>query len=77
VESAPDIRELRRRERAFAHFSEFKGEASVGTWHARIVMNEALGILRQRPRTVQLAGLDASMAAHFARTEPSPEHAAA
>src|SRR5258708_36744466 len=34
--------------RAFSHLDGFKGEASLATWLARIVLNEALG--RRRPR---------------------------
>jgi RNA polymerase sigma-70 factor (ECF subfamily) len=67
--------------RAFAHINEFKGEASVGTWLARIVVNEALGRLRRRRKTVELAALDESTVAHGTTapisSEPSPEHAAA
>ena len=39
--------------RAFAGLDGFKGEARIGTWLARIVINEALGWLRRRrPTTV-------------------------
>src|SRR3954463_13635456 len=35
---------------AFTHLQDFRGESSLATWLARIVMNEALGRLRrQRP----------------------------
>lgn len=34
--------------RAFTHLDRFKGEASLATWLARIVANEALGRLRRR-----------------------------
>lgn len=40
--------------RAFTHLQGFRGEASLGTWLARIVMNEALGQLRQRRPTEEL-----------------------
>ena len=39
---------------AFANLGTFRGEAQFGTWLARIVMNEALGRLRRRGRTVEL-----------------------
>ena len=40
--------------RAFAHLESFRGDASLGTWLSRIVINEALGRLRKRRRTVAL-----------------------
>jgi len=39
--------------RAFTHLATFRGEASLGTWLARIVMNEALGRRRREPPTVE------------------------
>jgi RNA polymerase sigma-70 factor, ECF subfamily len=64
--------------RAFAHLGEFKGEASVGTWLARIVANEALGRLRRNRKTSELANLgQAGPAAEAAAGEPGPEHATA
>src|SRR6202140_5210604 len=38
--------------RAFTHLDGFKGESSVATWLARIVLNEALGRLGRRRPTV-------------------------
>ena len=38
--------------RAFTHLREFRGTSSIGTWLARIVLNEALGRLRRRRETV-------------------------
>jgi RNA polymerase sigma-70 factor (ECF subfamily) len=38
--------------KAFTHIDAFRGEATIGTWLCRIVMNEALGRLRQRRPTV-------------------------
>lgn len=36
--------------RAFTHLADFRGDSSLGTWLARIAMNEALGrVRRQRP----------------------------
>jgi len=38
--------------RAFTSLDSFRGESRLGTWLARIVMNEALGRLRRRKPTV-------------------------
>lgn len=67
---------------AFTHLDGFKGEASLATWLARIVLNEALGRLRRRPPTVDiddLAGMPAAVdgAPTLATSEPSPEQAIA
>ena len=40
--------------RAFTNLATFRGEARLGTWLSRIVMNEALGRLRGRRPTVAL-----------------------
>jgi RNA polymerase sigma-70 factor (ECF subfamily) len=40
--------------RAFAYLDSFRGDASLGTWLSRIVINEALGRLRKRRRTVAM-----------------------
>jgi RNA polymerase sigma-70 factor, ECF subfamily len=40
--------------RAFTHLESFRGDASLGTWLSRIVINEALGRLRKRRRTVAM-----------------------
>ncbi|MEI8715387.1 RNA polymerase sigma factor [Mesorhizobium sp. ISC11] len=40
--------------RAFAHLGSFRGDASLGTWLSRIVINEALGRLRKRRRSVAM-----------------------
>ncbi len=34
--------------RAFSNLGSFRGEARIGTWLSRIVVNEALGSLRRR-----------------------------
>ena len=39
--------------KAFTHLSDFRGEASLGTWLCRIAMNEALGRLRRRRPTME------------------------
>ena len=44
--------------RAYAALPRFRGEAGIGTWLTRIVMNEALGRVRQRRPTEELAVLD-------------------
>jgi RNA polymerase sigma-70 factor (ECF subfamily) len=43
---------------AFANLETFRGEAQLGTWLARIVMNEALGRLRRRRLTVDLSAME-------------------
>lgn len=40
--------------RAFGSLDAFRGEARLGTWLSRIVINEALGRLRRRRPTVEL-----------------------
>ncbi|WP_287341768.1 RNA polymerase sigma factor [Mesorhizobium sp.] len=40
--------------RAFAQLGDFRGESSFATWLSRIVINEALGRLRKRRRTVAM-----------------------
>lgn len=40
--------------RAFAHLDAFRGDSSLATWLSRIVINEALGRLRKRRRTVAI-----------------------
>jgi RNA polymerase sigma-70 factor (ECF subfamily) len=65
--------------RAFTRLDGFKGEASLATWLARIVLNEALGRLRRRHPTVELddaAGLGDN-GAGLVQAEPSPEQAMA
>jgi RNA polymerase sigma-70 factor (ECF subfamily) len=44
--------------RAFTHLAEFRGEASFGTWVARIAYNEALGRRRRQRPTVDLSVLE-------------------
>ena len=40
--------------RAFAGFDGFRGEARLGTWLARIVINEALGCIRRRRPAIDI-----------------------
>lgn len=42
---------------AFAHLDSFRGDASLGTWLSRIVINEALGRLRKRRRAAEMPEL--------------------
>lgn len=55
--------------RAFARLSDFRGDAALGTWLARICIRAALDVLRQRRRSVVI---DAAQAPD---QEPPPEHA--
>ena len=43
---------------AFTHLASYRAESTLATWLSRIVMNEALGRLRRRRPTVDLAALD-------------------
>jgi RNA polymerase sigma-70 factor (ECF subfamily) len=43
--------------RAFTHLEDFRGDASLATWLARIAMNEALGRLRRRRPGVEWSSL--------------------
>lgn len=40
--------------RAFTNLDAFRGEARIGTWLARIVINEALGCLRRRRPVIDI-----------------------
>jgi RNA polymerase sigma-70 factor (ECF subfamily) len=71
--------------RAFTHLDGFRGEARLSTWLTRIVLNEALGRLRQRRTAVDLGAVDAAgetgearvIYLPSARRESDPESAAA
>ena len=41
--------------RAFTNLSQFRGEARLSTWLARIVINEALGLIRRRRPAIDIA----------------------
>jgi RNA polymerase sigma-70 factor, ECF subfamily len=69
--------------KAFSHLDDFEGNAAIGTWLCRIVINEALSRLRQRRPTVEWnsmedAGmLSAEIIRFSTETRPDPERAAA
>lgn len=48
--------------RAFAGLDGFRGEARLGTWLARIVINEALGLIRRRRPAIDIDLLSADPA---------------
>jgi RNA polymerase sigma-70 factor (ECF subfamily) len=49
--------------RAYGSLGEFRGEAQISTWLARIVANEALMRLRKRARRAAIVPIDASVPA--------------
>lgn len=67
--------------RAFTTASEFRGESSLATWLARIVINEALRRLGRRRPNFGLSAIEEGMAARnpqlLAMLPPTPEQAAA
>ena len=70
--------------KAFSHLDDFAGNSAIGTWLCRIVMNEALGRLRQRPpmvdwNSVEEAGMPSAEIIRFSTTgsRPDPERALA
>ena len=63
--------------RALAHLDEFRGEASLTTWLARIAANEALGRLRRRRPTVDLAQAENVVALPGVGATLNPENVAA
>jgi RNA polymerase sigma-70 factor (ECF subfamily) len=70
--------------KAFSRFDEFRGDAGVGTWLCRIVMNESLGRLRRRRPTVDCDTMDERgtgtaevIRLPFAAARPDPERATA
>jgi RNA polymerase sigma-70 factor, ECF subfamily len=68
--------------RAFCNLDAFRGEARLGTWLARIVINEALGFLRRRRPVADSNstsnGLDAQIIAFpYLHPELDPETAIA
>ena len=70
--------------RAFTGLKGFRGEASLATWLSRIVLNEAMGRLRRRRPTVDVAAIEGPqsrqgevIAFPLASTQPDPERAMA
>ncbi len=68
--------------RAFSNLDGFKGQSSIATWLARIVLNEALGRLRCRRRTIDIDEMAETLAAGVSAgagldDETSPERAIA
>jgi len=69
--------------KAFSHFDDFRGDAELGTWLCRIVMNEALGRLRRRRPTVDWNTMDdigtpnEIMRLASSSSRPDPERATA
>lgn len=63
--------------RALAHLDEFRGEASLTTWLARIAANEALGRMRRRRPTVDLAQAENVVALPGVGATINPENVAA
>ena len=66
--------------RAFTGLKDFRGDSSLATWLSRIVLNEAIGRLRRRRPTVDVAAMEAAQARQgevvafpLASTEPDPE----
>ncbi|TCN29468.1 RNA polymerase sigma factor [Sinorhizobium americanum] len=59
--------------RAFTHFAEFRGDAAITTWLARIVINEALGRLRKSRR--QMALVESMRQSHHAEIIAFPLNA--
>ncbi len=62
--------------RAFAHLTEFRGEARLSTWLTRIVLNEAL-VRRQRSMEVLHDPADASILTPGSARAANPEAATA
>lgn len=58
--------------RAFTALRSFRGEARIGTWLGRIVLNEALGLTRRQRPTVPIEALD-----ELASAEIIPFHSTA
>ena len=62
---------------AFSHLASYRGDASLATWLSRIVLNEALGRLRQAAPTVELDALAPSQKEaeiiQFPRSNPNDD----
>src|SRR5437868_14692793 len=53
---------------AYRSLGEFRGEAQISTWLARIVANEALMRLRKQARRAEIVPIDASATAEDVET---------
>src|SRR5690348_11152800 len=65
---------------AFRSISQFRGEASLGTWLSRLVLNECLGRLRRserRSKVVPIVSPNAEMSAVPEETVAQPDRMAA
>jgi RNA polymerase sigma-70 factor (ECF subfamily) len=65
--------------KAFSHLDDFEGNATICTWLCRIVMNEALGRLRQRRPTVDWnsmedPGMPGAEIIRFSTDAARPDH---
>ena len=63
---------------AFTHLEGFRGDAQLKTWLTRIVINEAIGRLRQRRPTVELTTVEAEQGRsaqiiQFPLIQPQPD----
>ena len=68
--------------RAFANLDSFRGESSLGTWLARILINEAVKRQQRREATEELAVIEematlAAARAGLGPAQPDPENSAA
>jgi RNA polymerase sigma factor (sigma-70 family) len=61
---------------ALTHLSEFRGDARLSTWLTRIALNEALGRLRRRRRSIDVQTIE-RMVAPFSPHKVNPEEATA
>ncbi|HSV25220.1 MAG TPA: RNA polymerase sigma factor [Xanthobacteraceae bacterium] len=66
--------------RAFASLADFRSDSSLSTWLSRIVLNEALGRLRRRRPTIDVASIENRQEPQssiipfpLASTQPDPE----
>jgi RNA polymerase sigma-70 factor, ECF subfamily len=56
---------------AFTHLESFRGQSQLGTWLARIVINEALGRVRRHHPTTELTAVE-NNSGHAAQIIPFP-----
>jgi RNA polymerase sigma-70 factor, ECF subfamily len=66
--------------RAFTHLHEFRGESGIGSWLARIVLNEAIRRLRQRRQGISWTAVENDQGVSevsLIAAQPDPERAIA